>query len=238
MSPQSQTSSSTKSDSVELTDPLVVDVREKLDSMLDESVVVPSVQENYASDNIVQDLSTTEQFDETSISNLGSTDAPHSAIRKRATKSYLLTANKRMKLRNQHIEELFSNCAIGDYVGIKIDKVDRTNTDPKILPSIIVEKFNDKIKVACIFGIINHLWPLTSIVKLTAVPEELVQLKTTDLKPISIITASKLFVRGAINGITCSYKGACKNKQCACKKNNTFCSTKGHKSGSCCKNQE
>jgi hypothetical protein len=142
-----------------------------------------------------------------------------------------------MKLRNQQIDELSANYQVGDYVGIQIDKVDRTNTDAKILPCVIIEKLNDKVKVACMFGVIDHTWPLTSVVQLTAVPEELIKLNRDNLKKVSLVTASKLFVRGAVNGITCSCKGSCKTKQCACKRNNVFCSTKCHKQGSCCKNQ-
>jgi hypothetical protein len=37
-------------------------------------------------------------------------------------------------------------------------------------------------------------------------------------KEISMITASKLYVRGAVNGVCCSCKGGWKTKQCACKK--------------------
>jgi hypothetical protein len=54
---------------------------------------------------------------------------------------------------------------------------------------------------------------------------------------ILITTASKLFVRDAVNGTLCSYKGPCEIEQCAWKKNNVFCSTKWHKNGSCCENQ-
>jgi hypothetical protein len=56
------------------------------------------------------------------------------------------------------------------------------------------------------------------LVGLTAVPHELVNLQIDDLPEISMITASKLYVRGAVNGMCCSCKGGCKTKQCACKK--------------------
>jgi hypothetical protein len=81
----------------------------------------------------------------------------HLPIRKRSQEAYLSNVNKGIKTRNQYIEELWSDCSVGNYVGIKIDKVDRTNTDPKILPSIIIEKRDDKkVKAACMFGIINQ----------------------------------------------------------------------------------
>ena len=54
------------------------------------------------------------------------------------------------------------------------------------------------------------------------VPENLVNLQTNELKEISFITASRLFVRGSINGVTCSCKGDCKTKQCPCRKKTYF----------------
>ncbi|CAF3908277.1 unnamed protein product [Rotaria sp. Silwood1] len=202
------------------------------------TAAISSLQVNCSVDTNTGREETTKRFDEASASNLGTISSTHLPIRKRAQEAYLSNANKRIKTRNEHIEELWSSCSVGDYVGIKIDKVDRTNTDPKILPSVVLEKNNDKkIKVACMFGIINQWWPLESVVKLSAVPEQLVQMDKSELKEISVITASKLFVRDAVNGNTCSCKGGCKTKQCACKKNGVFCSTKCHKNGSNCENQ-
>ncbi|CAF4247482.1 unnamed protein product [Rotaria sordida] len=202
------------------------------------TAAISSPQVNGSVDTNTESEETTQHFDEASTCNLGATNSAHLPIRQRAQDAYLSNADKRIKKRHQYIEGLWSRCSVGDYVGIKIDKVDRTNTDPKILPSVVLEKRDDKkIKVACMFGIINQWWPLESVVKLSAVPEQLVQMNKAELKEISIITASKLFVRDAVNGSTCSCKGACKTKQCACKKNNVFCSTKCHKNGSNCENQ-
>jgi hypothetical protein len=75
---------------------------------------------------------------------------PALCVRKRAQEAYLSNANKEIKTRNQYIKELWSGCSVSDNIGIKIDKVDQINTDPKILPSIILEKHDDKkVKVAC-----------------------------------------------------------------------------------------
>jgi hypothetical protein len=47
---------------------------------------------------------------------------------------------------------------------------------------------------------------------LSTVPETLVNIQTRQLKEISFITASRLYVRGGVNGVSCSCKGGCKTK--------------------------
>ncbi|CAF4532074.1 unnamed protein product [Rotaria socialis] len=117
---------------------------------------------------------------------------------------------------------LNDKCNIGDFVGLRIDKVDRTNTNPKLLPCVIIAKEEEKEKLACVHRVINQWWTFTSLVGLFTVPHELTHLKLEDLQEIPMITASKLYVRGAVNGICCSCKGGCKTKQCACKRNQVF----------------
>jgi len=48
-----------------------------------------------------------------------------------------------------------SNFSTGDYVGIAIHKVDRTNLDSKLLPAIILEKkkTNSKLHVNMVLSI-------------------------------------------------------------------------------------
>ena len=145
-------------------------------------------------------------------------------------------ANKKIKIHDQYVNDLYINCCIGDYVGVKIDKVDRTNIDPKTLPSVVLEKENGKIKLACEFGIINQWWSLDSIVSLSTAPETLVNLQTSQLKEVSFITASKLNVRGGVNGVRCLCKSGCRTKQCRCRKKNFACLTKCHKNSSQCTN--
>ncbi|CAF1068264.1 unnamed protein product, partial [Didymodactylos carnosus] len=98
------------------------------------------------------------------------------------------------------------NCAVGEFIGVKIDKVDRTNTDPKLLPCVIIDKKHHDVKVVGVNGIIDQWWPLESLVRLSAVSQELRDLNLSELKEIPPITASKLFVRNALNGVTCSCK--------------------------------
>ncbi|CAF4367890.1 unnamed protein product, partial [Rotaria magnacalcarata] len=88
--------------------------------------------------------------------------------------------------------QLSQKCNVGDFLGLQIHKIDRTNTDPKLLPSIIIEK-EDEQTVNVLLG-------------LFAVSHELVHLKVDDLQKILMITASKLYVRGAVNGVCCLSK--------------------------------
>ena len=127
-------------------------------------------------------------------------------IRKSITEKYLATANKRIKAYKEYVTDFSSSYSIGDYVGIKVDQVDRTNIDPKILPSVVVEINDGKVKVACECGVIDQWWSLDSVVKLSNVPDALFNLKIQKLRKVFIITASKLFVRGDVNDATCSGK--------------------------------
>ncbi|CAF3590318.1 unnamed protein product [Rotaria socialis] len=191
------------------------------------------------SDDLTQDRNIQENtFCESNIENLGLPGFPHNDIRSKAADVYLARTTRQQLAHKIHIQSLNDKCNIGDFVGLRIDKVDRTNTDPKLLPCVIIAKEEEKVKLACVYGVINQWWSFTSLVGLSAVPHELTHLKPGDLQEISMITASKLYVRGAVNGICCSCKGGCKTKQCACKRNQVFCSTKCHKNTSCCKNME
>lgn len=90
-----------------------------------------------------------------------------------------------------------------------IDRVDGTNTDPKILSCMVVERKDDQIKQACVYGVIDQWWLINSVIELSAVPHEFVNLKVNELRELSMITGSKLYVRGAANAVWCS----CKTKQ-------------------------
>ncbi|CAF1079003.1 unnamed protein product [Rotaria sp. Silwood1] len=106
---------------------------------------------------------------------------------------------------------------INDCVGIAIHTVDRTNTDPKYLPCLIIEK-NEKnnislYKLICQYGILQNTFEAGQFMNLKdACPNELKQIDVSTLKPITIIEASKLYSRGSTTDRTCNCQGN-NNKQ-------------------------
>ena len=86
---------------------------------------------------------TTEAVNKVNIVDTTSVSSPHLLIRKRATEKYLAIANKRIQAYKEYVANLSSSYSSGDYDGIKIHKIFRTNIDPKILPPVIVE-INDR----------------------------------------------------------------------------------------------
>ncbi|CAF1510262.1 unnamed protein product [Didymodactylos carnosus] len=65
-----------------------------------------------------------------------------SILRKQAEGNYLDTANKKRKKYDDHLNNLAEQFKLRDCVGIPIHSVDRTNTDAKLLPCLIIAKEN------------------------------------------------------------------------------------------------
>lgn len=167
----------------------------------------------------------------------------HNPIRKVATDNYLKVANKKMKHFQDSIINETEKFNLNDCVGIKIHTVDRTNTDAKLLPCLIVDKIEkDKqimFKLACQYGKLENTYTVEHLVDLKmAYPEELKQIVINNLKDITFIEACKLYVRASTTGRTCDCKNKCGTKHCPCKRIGVFCSTKCHSKQGCCKNTE
>ena len=79
----------------------------------------------------------------------------HDSIRKVATNNYMNVVNKKLKHYHDSLNNEVDNFNLYDYVDIKIHPVDRTNTDAKVLPCLIIEKIEQdeqiKFKLVCEF---------------------------------------------------------------------------------------
>ncbi|CAF1424404.1 unnamed protein product [Rotaria sordida] len=172
-----------------------------------------------------------------------STPTRHSTIRTIASNHYMASASKKMKLYEDSLKIMPNNYNVNDCVGIEIHSVDRTNTDPKYLPCVIVEKLEQNnifsFKLICQYGVLTNTFEASQFLNLKdACPTELKNLDVANLKPITIIEASKLYSRGSTTGRTCNCRGTCGTKTCPCKKENVFCSTKCHSKRGGCLNME
>ncbi|CAF1488215.1 unnamed protein product, partial [Didymodactylos carnosus] len=158
----------------------------------------------------------------------------HDLIRKTATNNYLNTANKKIKLHHVYLNNLTEKFDVNDCVGVQIHTIDRTNTDAKLLPCLILEKNrkNDDLvfKLVCQYGKLQSAFSVEILVDLkSACPQELKQLSVDELKDISFIEVCKLYVSGAVSGRACDC-------YCPCKKANVSCSTKCHSKRGACQN--
>ncbi|CAF1617561.1 unnamed protein product, partial [Didymodactylos carnosus] len=132
----------------------------------------------------------------------------HGLIRKRATDNYLKTANKKMKAHDNYLDNLSHKFNVNDCVGVKIHEADRTNTDAKLLPCLIVEKISKNnsviFRLACQYGILTNTFSLGEVIDLkSACLKPLKKIDVEDLENITFIEACKLFVRGSVSGSTC-----------------------------------
>jgi transposase InsO family protein len=178
-----------------------------------------------------------------SSSIIATTSEKHDIIRKTATNHYLATANKKMKLHQDGLKSMGNKYNLNDCVGISIHSVDRTNTDPKYLPCLVVDKFEKNniflYKLICQYGALENTFEVGQLVDLKAAcPDELKHIDADNLMPITIIEASKLYSRGSTTGHTCNCRGKCATKTCPCKKENVFCSTKCHSKRGGCSNMD
>ncbi|CAF1541598.1 unnamed protein product [Rotaria sp. Silwood1] len=125
-----------------------------------------------------------------------------------------------MKLYQDSLNLIANNFNINDCVGIAIHTVDKTNTDPKHLPCLIIEK-NEKnnvslYKLICQYGISQNTFEAGQFMNLKdACSNELKQTGVSTLKPIAIIEDSKLYSRGSTTGRTCNCQGNCATKSCS-----------------------
>ncbi|CAF0800118.1 unnamed protein product [Didymodactylos carnosus] len=93
----------------------------------------------------------------------------------------------------------------------------------------------------CVVSIntLQNSYTVESLIDLKeACPADLKAIDVEELDDISFIEACKLYVRGALNAVTCDCKSQCATKHCPCKKLNVACSTKCHSKRGQCKNMQ
>ena len=93
------------------------------------------------------------------------------SIRKKAAHTYLAQTTRQQVAHRIRLQSLHEKCTVGAYVRFRVDKVDRANTDPKILPCVVIKRKEKQEKLACIYGILNQWWPFDVLIGISAVPK-------------------------------------------------------------------
>lgn len=172
-------------------------------------------------------------------------DSRHNAIRDNATVNYMREV-KRRRIRHESAPAFIrKHFTVGDTVGIKIHKVDRTNTDSNILPCKILD-----IKIVSDLKSVYKIYSKDGVLKNYYSEDDLVDLRSvcfpglnavdpTSLSEITHIQACQK--NRAVNQdcqavSVCSCNGKCNTLRCSCKKAKISCSTKCHKNNvkKCC----
>ncbi|CAF1443236.1 unnamed protein product [Rotaria sp. Silwood1] len=163
-----------------------------------------------------------------------STPDRHKRIRDEAEEAYMKTIAKRQRLYDdaQHLRQF----QIGDLVGLKIDKVDRTNTTPKILPCkvISIQSSYDNINIYCLCTtkcVLSSKYYVNDLIDLTKC--NFAELRAIDFQTLptqTFIQACKDYVSSGFNPVVeaCVCHGACATKKCQCKAAKVPCGTKCH----------
>jgi hypothetical protein len=166
-------------------------------------------------------------------------DTPHSKVRKIATDNYLKAANRQQVNFDAKAKNLVKTYSIGDTVGIRINEVDRTNTDPRVLPCKVMEvnqKGQDTIyKIYTAGGILKNRFKSEDLVDMRNVCfPSLQNLDVETLEEVTLIQASRKTTGWQATttqgSSVCACKGSCVGNRCKCKKAGIPCSTKCHPS--------
>ena len=138
---------------------------------------------------------------------------------------------------------IIKNKQIGDNVGLRIPKVDRTNTSKKILPCRILKKTGDnRFTLFTASGILGTTFSHTDLIDFRNISfAELDGVNQPELLDTIPFTRAARHISGFTNNKTtksmCNCKGTCLSGRCACKKNLLKCSTKCHSNSNNCENK-
>ncbi|CAF3972471.1 unnamed protein product [Didymodactylos carnosus] len=162
----------------------------------------------------------------------------HKRIRDEAEENYLKTIEKRQKLYDAATQR--SAYVIGDLVGLKIDRVDRTNVTAKILPCKIMSiqiSSNDTnmyrlCTKTCILSTSYQIQDLSDFTKCNFNDLRTVDPSTLPTKTFIQACQEYMCISSGVDmaAEACHCKGQCATKHCPCKAKKVKCGTKCHRS--------
>ncbi|CAF1443223.1 unnamed protein product [Adineta steineri] len=143
---------------------------------------------------------------------------------------------------DEHVQKIANSYKNGDLIGIAINKVDRTNCDPKVMPCIIEKRSDNKNSPTYFlispFGRLSTPFPVHQLIPMSGIkPISLQNIDYDTIKTVTLIQASRLFARGNPSA-TCDCKTKCEKKTCPCRRASIACSTKCHAKLGKCMNTE
>lgn len=164
----------------------------------------------------------------------------HVDVRAAGRENYLRTQGKRQKIYHNHLEEMSRQFQNGGLVGVRIDRVDRSNCDAKLLPCIIENRIDNlnipRFRLICQYGRLSTSFPVHHLIRMnTPIPLALAKIDRDKLPTISIVQACKMFARCSVVS-TCDCKTKCVKNSCPCRRNSVKCSTKCHSRRGKCDN--
>lgn len=181
----------------------------------------------------------TNNNEDVSSSSTYAPDSRHKTIRDEAEVNYLKSVAKRQKIYDNAVKE--QKYVLGDLVGLQIDRVDRTNTTPKILPCKVISihsSSNDCMmyKLCTVKGVLSVFYGVQALLDLRKC--DFADLRTVDptsLPTIAFTQACKEYVTTGINPVAeiCHCNGKCATKSCPCKAKDVKCCTKCHPKKKC-----
>ncbi|CAF1475533.1 unnamed protein product, partial [Didymodactylos carnosus] len=155
----------------------------------------------------------------------------HKRVRDEAEENYLKTIEKRQKLYDAATQR--SAYVIGDLVGLKIDRVDRTNVTAKILPCKIMSiqiSSNDTnmyrlCAKTCILSTSYQIQDLSDLTKCNFNDLRTVDPSTLPTKTFIQVCQEYMCISSGvdISAEACHCKGQCATKHCSCKAKKVTC---------------
>ncbi|CAF3511728.1 unnamed protein product [Rotaria socialis] len=143
---------------------------------------------------------------------------------------------KRQKLFNDVVHQ--NEYKVGDLVGLKIDKVDRTNVTPRVLPCKIISvqvasNDMDTYQLCTTTAILFSRFQVLGLLNLSKCNfRDLRDVDSTTLPTMTFIQACKAYVSAGLITPTeaCNCNGKCSTKKCRCRAAKVQCGTKCHSS--------